>query len=105
MRFEWDEAKNEANREKHGVSFEEAAGIFDGIVFTRIDDREAYGEVREISIGEIGDFVVIVVIHTDRNNVTRIISARTADSQERKTYYEHVKEEIEGIGDDSRRRH
>jgi uncharacterized DUF497 family protein len=30
MEFEWDEAKNEANWRKHGISFGEAALIFDG---------------------------------------------------------------------------
>jgi hypothetical protein len=105
MRFEWDEAKNKANREKHGISFEEAVVVFDGIVFTRVDDREGYGEVREISIGEIGNFVVVVVVHTDRGNVTRIISARLADDRERKRYYDHLAEEIGGTGGRSRRRH
>lgn len=94
MSFEWDEAKNEINKEKHGISFEEAIEIFDGFIYTRIDDREDYGEIREISIGAIQGFVMIVVVHTDRNNVTRIISARRADTIERKMYYEHLQEEI-----------
>ncbi|WP_375340320.1 BrnT family toxin [Okeania sp.] len=38
---------------KHGISFEEAAEIFYDIVFTVIDERYNYGEIREISTGAI----------------------------------------------------
>lgn len=51
MDFEWDEAKNAENQTKHGMSFEEATPIFDGPILTKIDDREEYGEMREISMG------------------------------------------------------
>ncbi|BAZ16405.1 hypothetical protein NIES4071_82810 [Calothrix sp. NIES-4071] len=46
MQFEWDENKNTQNLKKHGISFEEAREIFDGIIFTSIDDRFDYGEIR-----------------------------------------------------------
>jgi len=48
---EWDDTKNASNIAKHGVSFQLARRIFDGPVLTVRDDREDYGEVREISIG------------------------------------------------------
>ncbi len=51
MLFEWDEPKNQANQQKHGLSFEEAALVFEGPVLTRIDRRTDYGEVRKISTG------------------------------------------------------
>ncbi len=89
MLFEWDE--NKANQRKHGISFEEAALIFKGEVLTRIDDREDYGEEREISTGLIGAHVIVVVVHTDRQNVTRIISARLANRLERKAYDDYYK--------------
>ena len=90
MRFEWDEIKNAENRSKHGISFEEAIEIFDGIVFTRIDYRFDYGETREISIGAIQGFVIVVVVHTERQEATRIISARKATKKERRQYYEYL---------------
>lgn len=90
MKFEWDENKNRSNLEKHGISFEEASLIFEGTVLTRIDDRREYGEAREISIGEIAEEVVIVVVHTKRNKKTRIISARKANRKERGRYYGHI---------------
>ena len=86
MQFEWDDAKNETNYIKHGILFEEAALVYSGIILTEADERRDYGEKREISIGQLTDQVVIVVVHTDRNGVTRLISARTANRTERKRY-------------------
>jgi uncharacterized DUF497 family protein len=51
-----------------------------------VDDRFDYGETRRISVGLIGDVVVVVVVHTDREGATRIISARLANRDERKEY-------------------
>ena len=96
MQFEWDEAKNAANIKKHGISFEEATSIFDDVVFTSIDDRFDYEEIREISIGAIESVVVVTVVHTDRGEVTRIISARKATKKERKKYYEYLAKTIRG---------
>jgi len=90
MQFEWDENKNAQNLKKHGISFEEAQEIFDGIVFTAIDERFDYGEIREISIGAIQGVVIVTVVHTERNQLIRIISARKATRQERETYYDYL---------------
>ena len=86
MKFEWDPAKNDANIAKHGVSFEQAKRIFDGPVLTMADTRDDYGEMRETSIGLVDGIATLVVAHTDRVGVTRIISARRALNKERKLY-------------------
>lgn len=86
MDFEWDEAKNTANIRKHGIDFADAVLIFDGPVISRIDDRRDYGETRIISYGQIADQIVATVVHTDRNGVMRIISARLASAKERRAY-------------------
>ncbi len=91
MDFEWDEEKNKANVTKHGIAFEEAALIFRGITLTEMDVRQDYGEMREISIGSLPQQVVMVVIHTDRSGVTRIISARSANRAERRKYNDYCK--------------
>ncbi|WNB74360.1 BrnT family toxin [Methylomonas koyamae] len=91
MDFEWDDEKNQANLIKHRIAFEEAALIFQGPVLTRIDNRKDYGEVREISIGQIEGQVVAVVVHTYRNGTIRIISARLANRTERERYHDHCK--------------
>ncbi|MEC9346262.1 MAG: BrnT family toxin [Pseudomonadota bacterium] len=88
--FEWDEAKNAANLVKHGISFEEAATIFEGPVLTDIDNGP-YDEIREKSFGMIGGIVVACVVHTDRNGRTRIISARKATKSERNHFNDYLK--------------
>lgn len=90
-RFEWDEDKNRANIRKHGVSFAKAQKIFNGPVFSWLDDRIDYGEDRYITLGVVDGIAVLVVVHTDEDNVTRIISARPASKQERKKYYDQLR--------------
>ena len=91
MQSEWDENKNKANIERHGISFALAKEIFDGFTVSRIDDRYDYGEIREVSLGKLEKVVVISVVHTDRDGVCRIISARPAKKSERKIYEEEIR--------------
>ena len=91
MEFGWDEAENQANIRKHGVSFETARRIFAGPVLTWLDDREDYGEVRRISIGKVGKAAVVVVAHTNRDGRIRVISARPASRKERQVYHERAR--------------
>ena len=83
--FEWDPAKNAANRTKHGISFEEAIEIFDGPVLSGADD--IHGEARERSYGLIKEVVVVCVVHTERGAARRIISARKATRKEREEFH------------------
>ena len=91
MEFEWDEAKNMANIRKHGIGFDTAKQIFEGMVATSGDHRRDYGEERRISIGRVEPGAVIVVAHTARGGRIRLISARPASRKERKTYYERTR--------------
>lgn len=91
MEFEWDEAKNQANIRKHGISFEMAKRIFDRPVLTSPDRRRNYGEDRYVSIGQSGHAVLIVVTHTRRDGRIRLISARPASRKERLRYYEQIR--------------
>lgn len=79
MEFEWDAAKNRLNQDKHRISCEEAAEIFIRPFLMWEDTRQNYEEVRYISIGEVGNAVVIVLVHTPRGSKSRIISARRAN--------------------------
>ena len=83
---ECDDEKNQINIEKHCVSFERAAQIFEGFTLSVVDDRFDYGETREISIGVVSGVAYLTVAHTDRQGKTRIISARPASRNERKRY-------------------
>lgn len=91
LAFEWDEAKNRRNFEKHGFSFEDARVIFENFIFTAEDDRRDYGEKRFISVGILDD-IVVVIAYTLRNGRIRIISIRKANKKERKIYEERTKE-------------
>jgi uncharacterized DUF497 family protein len=85
--FEWDASKARSNFKKHGVSFEEATTIFGDPMAITIECSVVSGEKRLVTIGRssTGRFV-IVVVHTDRNDRIRIISARPASRAERKQY-------------------
>ena len=91
MDFEWDEEKNKKNIHKHKISFKEAALIFRGLTLTTLDTRKDYGEIREISIGQLSKKLIVTNVHTDRNGVVRLISARPANKTERKEYYDYCK--------------
>lgn len=90
MEFEWDETKNQANIEKHGIGFADAARIFEGPVLTRPDQRRRYGEERHVSIGRLSQEVLIVAAHTLRHGRIRLISARPASRRERQKYHEQI---------------
>jgi len=92
MRFEWDEAKNRRNLVKHRVRFETAALAFDDPYAVTQRDESSAEEERWITFGAIGHGAILVVVHTvfeaEGEDVTRIISARAAESRERRTYEE-----------------
>jgi uncharacterized DUF497 family protein len=94
--FEWDDEKAQANIEKHGISFEQAKTIFNGPVWSWVDKRFSYGEIRLITIGLVEETAVIVVVHTDRNGITRLISARPANRKERRRYDEEIHKALDG---------
>ncbi len=87
MDFEWDDAKAEANERKHGVTFSEAMTVFgDPISVTGYDPKHADDEDRFLTMGTSLAGRLLVVSHTDRDNLIRIISARVATRRERKDY-------------------
>ena len=63
--------------------------LFDGDIFTIEDMRFDYGETRYITFGLL-QYRVIVVTHTEDDDVIRIISARKATKNEEKNYFEEV---------------
>mgnify|MGYP000091096838 CR=1 FL=1 len=89
MLFEWNEAKRVINLEKHGVDLLFAALIFERPVLTKQDTRKDYGELRYISLGLIDDEPFIVV-HTDRDGTTRLISAWQGGHKDYGEYKERV---------------
>ncbi len=89
MQFEWDPKKTANNLRKHGISFKEAATVFgDPLSMTFEDPDHSIDEHRYITIGESRQRRVLIVAHTDRGRVIRIISARKATRRERQFYEE-----------------
>lgn len=87
LNLEWDNAKAAANFRKHGVTFEQAAYAFrDPCAVEWIDERALYGEDRVILLGMSGG-EILSVVHTERNERIRIISARRATKHEKDKYY------------------
>lgn len=88
MRFEWDEAKAEANLRKHGVPFTMAArALADEDRLEDLDDRLPYGEDRVNALCRIQQSI-LMVSYTDRGTVIRIISARKATRHEQHRYFD-----------------
>ena len=89
MEFEWDPDKAARNLAKHGVSFQEAATVFgDPLAMTYGDPDHSEDEDRFLTFGHSSAGRLLVVSHTDRDDRTRIISARTATRKERMQYEE-----------------
>ena len=89
MEFEWDPLKAESNHAKHGVSFQEAGTVFgDPMAATFPDPDHSDVELRWITIGysELGR--LLIVAHTSRGEITRLITARKASRTERQIYEE-----------------
>ena len=87
MQFEWDTQKAASNLARHGVSFDEASTVFgDPLARTVPDEDHSIDEERELTIGLSMALRIVVVWHTDRGDVTRIIGARLATMTERRAY-------------------
>ncbi len=89
LSFVWDPAKAAANLRKHGVSFPEATTAFaDPNSLTALDPDHSDSEERLILLGASTRGQLLVVVHTERGDTIRLISARKATRKERKTHEE-----------------
>lgn len=92
IKFEWDENKNDINKRKHKISFEEAKTVFYDENALVIDDPEhSQEEDRFIILGVSDNAKLLVVCHCYResDSVIRIISARKATTTETRQYNEY----------------
>ena len=90
MKFEWDPQKAATNIRKHKVSFEEASTVLsDPMAATGIDPDHSIDEFRYITFGVSNRSHLLVVAHTDRGEVIRIINARRAETSRKVTAVEH----------------
>ncbi len=85
--FEWDAEKAAGNEEKHGLSLEEASTAFgDPLSITINDPDHSEDEARFLLLGMTHTGRLVVVVHTDRDDAVRLISARLATPRERRSY-------------------
>lgn len=89
IEFDWDEANDRSNHEKHGVSFREAATVFVDQSALLIEDPDhSITEQRFIILGMSRRLRILVVVHCfrEQQGVIRLISARKATKNEMKSY-------------------
>jgi uncharacterized DUF497 family protein len=89
VKFQWNPRKAAANLVKHDVSFDEGSTVFGDPLAATIEDPEhSADEARYVTIGHSARGRLIVVVHADREEDIRIISARRATPGEKKNYAE-----------------
>ena len=87
MKFAWDPKKTAANLANHSVSFGDASTVFgDPLAGTISDPLHSVEEARFITVGHSASGALLVVVHAERGERARIISARLATAAERKRY-------------------
>jgi uncharacterized DUF497 family protein len=87
FKFEWDNQKAQSNLLKHGVSFDEAVSVFgDALALTFSDSDHSMDEDRSRTYGISTKERLLVIVHTERRNSIRIISARKATRYEKDIY-------------------
>lgn len=95
MKVEWDDAKDRANQQRHGIGFREASVLFtSGVDYLELfDDEHSDEEDRFIAIGPIQGGLVLVIWTERDDDAVRIISARWATSREQNLYTDSMGEQ------------
>ena len=91
--FAWDEAKNRANRRKHGIWFEEAVSVFndpEARVFEDIEHSDEEDRFIIIGVNAFARLLVVVHCYREADSIIRLISARKATRKEQRRYEERV---------------
>ena len=90
MKFEWDENKRRINIQRHGFDFADVTDVFnDPKSLTILDDRFNYGEIRFLTFGILDD-ILVSIVHTEDDEMIRIISVRRAEKYEQIEYYKQI---------------
>ena len=89
MRIAFDDGKRTANLRKHGLDFADAEQVFSGITYTIEDARFDYTEQRFVTLGLLGE-TVVVIAHTEMQRELRVISMRKATRNEQTLYFQNI---------------
>lgn len=95
MKFEWDEAKNEANIRERRLDFADAVEMFDGPMLTKPDTRKDYSEIRQIGFGYVQGRLMTVAFTEREPDIIRIISFRKANQREQTLFEKEIKNRLE----------
>ena len=87
MEFDFDPVKARSNFRKHGVGFAHAEQALRDELAVTVEDPDAVGEQRFVTLGMDALGRVLVVVHTQREERTRVISARKASRGESEQYH------------------
>ena len=87
MDIEFVPAKARSNLAKHKVSFAHAEQALRDPMAVTIEDPDAEGEQRVVTLGMDALGRVLVVVHSPRESRTRLISARKASKGEAEQYH------------------
>ena len=90
MNYVWDRRKSRGNLAHHGLTFEDAIGIFDGSTLEKVDDRFDYGEIRVYAIGGVNGIEITLIYPEVSETERRIISAWRAERHERTAYWQSL---------------
>jgi uncharacterized DUF497 family protein len=93
MRFEWDDAKRKSNLKAHNLDFAEAKIVFGGLIASYEDDRFRYNEQRFVTLGLLRG-VPVSIVHTESQDVIRIISFRRATLHETAFFFETIADQL-----------
>jgi uncharacterized DUF497 family protein len=90
MRYSFDPGKRAANLQKHGLDLADARKVIESGRTVTFEDRRAdYGEQRFVTLGPLGDTLVVIVTAETDDHI-RIISMRKADRHEKAIYRESL---------------
>ena len=92
MKYEWDEAKNRQNVQKHGIDFRDVVAMFDRPMVSFLDQRSDYNEDRWVGIGLLKAMTAVVVFTERSEDTIRIISARKAKRHEEIIYRNEIQD-------------
>ena len=82
MKITFDPAKRDRTLDERGLVFADAAEVFAGTTFDRVDDRREYGETRIITVGHLRGRMVIIG-WTQRDDARHVFSMRKANDREK----------------------
>ncbi|CEN56480.1 BrnT family toxin [Candidatus Methylopumilus turicensis] len=89
MKFTFDANKDAINLSKHNLSLAEAEHLDWVDMLSWVDDRQDYGEVRQIGLVPMKQRLYVVVF-VDKKTERRIISLRKANLRECERYEQEI---------------